>query len=165
MAKVRLETTLGAIVIELNEEKAPISCANFLEYVDAKHYDGTLFHRVIDGFMVQGGGYDKDLKKKPTRAPIENEAKNGLLNERGSVSMARTSEIGSATSQFFVNVVDNTFLNHKSESEFGYAVFGRVVEGMDVVDKIKGVSTGSKGQFTKDCPVEDVAILSATRLE
>jgi cyclophilin family peptidyl-prolyl cis-trans isomerase len=165
MAKVRLETTLGAIVIELNEEKAPISCANFLEYVDAKHYDGTLFHRVIDGFMIQGGGYDKDLKKKPTRPPIENEAKNGLLNERGSVAMARTSDVGSATSQFFINVVDNAFLNHKNESEFGYAVFARVVEGMEIVDKIKAVSTGAKGQFTKDCPVEDVEIRSATRVE
>ncbi len=165
MAKVRLETTLGAIVIELNEEKAPVSCANFLEYVDAKHYEGTLFHRVIDGFMIQGGGYDKDLKKKPTRPPIENEAKNGLANERGSVAMARTSDVGSATSQFFINVVDNAFLNHKSDTEYGYAVFARVTEGMDVVDKIKAVSTGAKGQFTKDCPVEDVVILSATRAE
>jgi cyclophilin family peptidyl-prolyl cis-trans isomerase len=165
MVKTRLETTMGVIVFELDEEKAPISCRNFLEYVDAKHYDGTLFHRVIDGFMIQGGGYDKELKKKPTRPPIENEAQNGLKNERGTVAMARTSDIKSATSQFFINVVDNPFLNHKNDSEYGYAVFGRVAEGMDVVDKIKAVPTGPKGQFTKDCPTDDVVIVSVARVE
>jgi peptidyl-prolyl cis-trans isomerase B (cyclophilin B) len=165
MAKVMLHTTLGDITIELDEEKAPVSTKNFLEYVDAKHYDGTLFHRVINGFMIQGGGYDTECKKKPTRPPISNEADNGLKNERGSVAMARTSDVSSATSQFFINVVDNPFLDHREKTPegYGYAVVGKVVEGMDIVDKIKEVPTGPKGSFTKDCPLTDVLIISAER--
>jgi peptidyl-prolyl cis-trans isomerase B (cyclophilin B) len=165
MTKVTLETTLGKIVLELNEEKAPKSVKNFLEYLDAKHYEGTVFHRVIDGFMIQGGGYDGELKKKPTRPAVEIEADNGLLNDRGTVAMARSSDPNSATAQFFINVVDNAFLNFKDKTPegWGYAVFGTVVEGMDVVDKIKAVPTGAKGSFTKDCPLENVVIESATR--
>lgn len=167
MRKVKFTTTLGDIVVELDEEKAPVSTQNVLSYVEAGHYNGTVFHRVIDGFMIQGGGYDRDLKKRPTRAPIANEATNGLSNLRGTVSMARTPEIDSATSQFFINVVDNTFLDHKDESpeNYGYSVFGRVVEGMDVVDKIKGAETGEKGPFAKDCPKQDIVIESATLLD
>jgi cyclophilin family peptidyl-prolyl cis-trans isomerase len=167
MSKVLIKTTLGEITVELDEEKAPISVQNFLQYVDAGHYAGTVFHRVIDGFMVQGGGYDLEFNKKPTQPPIENEAHNGLTNDRGTLAMARTSEVNSATAQFFVNVADNVFLNHKAKTPegYGYAVFGRVVEGMDVVDKIKGLATGAKGPFAKDCPLEDVVIESATRVE
>ncbi len=167
MAKVKLETTLGEIVLNLDEERAPISTKNFLEYMESKHYEGTLFHRVIDGFMIQGGGYDGELKKKPTRPPIENEAGNGLENKRGTVAMARTSDVQSATAQFFINVVDNAFLNHRDDSPegFGYAVFGEVVEGMEVVDKIKSVPTGGRGSFAKDVPVEDVRIISVTRID
>ena len=167
MAKVRLHTTLGDITIELNEEKSPLSTKNFLEYVEAKHYDGTLFHRVINGFMIQGGGYDTEYKKKPTRPPIANEADNGLKNERGSVAMARTSDVSSATSQFFINVVDNPFLDHKEKTPegYGYAVVGKVLEGMDVVDKIKETPTGAKGSFAKDCPLTDVLIISAEKAE
>jgi len=167
MRKVKFTTTLGDIVLELDDEKAPISTQNMIEYVEADHYVGTMFHRVIDGFMIQGGGYDDELKKKPTRPPIKNEATNGLKNVRGNVAMARTLEIESATSQFFINVVDNTFLDHRGDSpeDYGYAVFGRVVEGMDVVDSIKGVKTGAKGPFSKDCPLEDVAITAASVLE
>ena len=166
MTKVALETTLGTITLELNEEKAPRSVKNFLHYLEAKHYEGTLFHRVIDGFMIQGGGYDHDLKKKPTQPPVEIESDNGLANSRGTVAMARSSDPNSATAQFFINVVDNPFLNYKEKSPegWGYAVFGTVVEGMDIVDKIKSVATGAKGSFSKDCPLEDVVILSATRL-
>jgi peptidyl-prolyl cis-trans isomerase B (cyclophilin B) len=165
MTKVTLETTMGQITFELDEEKAPKSVQNFLEYVDSKHYEGTVFHRVIDGFMIQGGGYDRELKKKPTRPGVEIEADNGLPNVRGSVAMARSSDPNSATAQFFINVVDNPFLNHKDKTPegWGYAVFGKVVEGMDVVDKIKAVPTGARGSFTKDCPLEDVVILSVTR--
>lgn len=161
--KVLLSTSLGEITMELDEENAPISSQNFLEYVKDGHYAGTLFHRVIDGFMIQGGGYDQNLKKKPTKQPIENEATNGLKNIRGSVAMARTPDIGSATSQFFINIVDNDFLDHRDTSpeNYGYAVFGKVVEGMDVVDQIKDVETSAKGPFSKDCPKEDVVIESA----
>ena len=160
MRKVKLTTRLGEIVLELDDEKAPISTKNMVEYVEAGHYDGLLFHRVIDGFMVQGGGYDTELKKRSVRDPIENEAANGLKNVRASVAMARTPDINSATSQFFINVVDNPFLDHKDESAegFGYAVIGTVVEGMDVVDKIRAVETGPKGPFAKDCPQEDILI-------
>jgi peptidyl-prolyl cis-trans isomerase B (cyclophilin B) len=162
-----METTAGAITFQLDGEKAPVSVGNFLEYTDAKHYDGTVFHRVIDGFMIQGGGYDTSLEKKPTRPPIANEAGNGLKNERGTVAMARTSDVGSATAQFFINVVDNDFLNHRDETPegYGYAVFAQVVEGMEVVDKIKQVPTGRKGSFSKDCPLEDVVILWAERAD
>jgi peptidyl-prolyl cis-trans isomerase B (cyclophilin B) len=164
MPKVKFTTTMGDIVIELDEEKAPISTKNVLDYVNDKHYEGTVFHRVINGFMIQGGGYDESLKKKPTKPPIENEAKNGLKNVRGAVAMARTPEISSATSQFYINVVDNPFLDHKDETPegFGYAVFGKVDEGMDIVDKIKEVETGSKGPFAKDCPLEVIKIEAAT---
>lgn len=162
---VTVKTSLGSFQIELNEEKAPKSVANFLEYVDAEHYDGTIFHRVIPTFMIQGGGYDDTYEKKPVREPIENEADNGLKNERGTVAMARTNDPHSATSQFFVNVVDSDFLNfkEKSGSGWGYAVFGKVTGGMDTVDKIRDVSTGAKGPFAKDAPDEVVSIESIRR--
>jgi cyclophilin family peptidyl-prolyl cis-trans isomerase len=167
MAKVLLKTSEGDITLELDEEKAPISTKNFLEYVDSGHYAGTIFHRVIEGFMVQGGGYDASFDKKPTRPPIENEATNGLKNTRGTVAMARTSDVASATAQFFVNVVDNAFLDHRDTSQkgYGYCVFGAVIDGMDVVDKIRKAPTGSKGPFQKDCPLTDVVIESATRVD
>ena len=142
--KVRLKTNLGSIVIELSNEKAPITVANFLGYVNRKHYDGTVFHRVIDGFMIQGGGFareDKDLVEKPVGPAITNEGKNGLKNVRGSIAMARTSDPDSATAQFFINVADNAMLDFPNNG--GYAVFGKVVEGMDVVDKIKSTATGT----------------------
>jgi len=167
MRKVKFTTTMGEIVMELDDEKAPVSTENMIEYIKAEHYEGLLFHRVIDGFMIQGGGYDKDLKKRPPKDPIKNEADNGLKNVRGAVAMARTPEVGSATSQFFINVVDNPFLDHKDETPegFGYAVFGKVSDGMDVVDKIKSVKTGPKGPFSKDCPLEDIVIEKAEVLE
>lgn len=168
MRRVKFNTTLGSIEMELDDEKAPVSTKNMIDYIESEHYAGTVFHRVIDGFMVQGGGYDQDLKKKPTQPPIENEATNGLSNLRGAVAMARTPDVGSATSQFFINVVDNTFLDHKDESpeNYGYAVFGRVVEeSMEIVDKIKDVETGERGPFAKDCPLEHVVIESAEVLE
>ena len=154
---VVLETSLGTIELELDAEKAPISVENFLAYVDAGHYDGTLFHRVIPGFMIQGGGFDTSMKQKPTRGPIKNEADNGLTNQRGTVAMARTSDVNSATSQFFINVVDNGFLNH-SGRDFGYAVVGKVTSGMDVADKIAAVKRGAQ-----DAPIEPVVIKKASR--
>jgi peptidyl-prolyl cis-trans isomerase B (cyclophilin B) len=162
---VVLETTHGAIRIELDAARAPKSVENFLGYVDAGHYSGTIFHRVIDGFMIQGGGYDAAYNKKPTREPVENEAHNGLLNERGTVAMARTGDPHSATAQFFINVATNDFLNHKgkTQSGWGYTVFGRVIEGMDVADKIKASRTGPAGPFAKDAPLEPVLIHSAQR--
>ncbi|MBX3264854.1 MAG: peptidyl-prolyl cis-trans isomerase [Labilithrix sp.] len=162
---VVVETDLGTIEIDLDEERAPKTVANFLAYVDAKHYDGTIFHRVIPGFMAQGGGYDASYEKKPVRDAVENEADNGLKNARGTVAMARTSDPHSATAQFFVNVKDNGFLDHtgKNASGWGYAVFGTVTSGMDVVDKIVSVPTGSKGSFAKDAPLENVTIKSARR--
>ena len=140
---VTVKTSLGEITIELDEDKAPITVKNFLSYVNDKFYDGTIFHRVIDGFMIQGGGFTPEMTQKPTSPPIKNEAGNGLKNLRGTITMARTSVVDSATSQFFINVADNDFLNHRNESSegFGYAVFGRVTDGMDVVDRIKKVST------------------------
>jgi len=153
--RVRITTTLGDIVLELDREKAPKSVENFLDYVREGFYDGTIFHRVIDEFMIQGGGFTQDLQKKPTRAPIKNEADNGLKNLKGTVAMARTNDPDSATAQFFINVSDkNTFLNHTSRSPrgWGYAVFGKVVEGMDVVDKIRKTPTGSAGPFRSDVP-------------
>jgi peptidyl-prolyl cis-trans isomerase B (cyclophilin B) len=160
-----VETDRGNIEIELEDEKAPKSVANFLQYTDDKHYDGTIFHRVIPGFMAQGGGYDGNLERKPVRDPVENEADNGLKNVRGTVAMARTSEPHSATSQFFINVKDNGFLDHtgKNATGWGYAVFGKVTSGMDVVDGIVSVTTGSKGPFAKDAPVENIAIKSVRR--
>ena len=162
MTKVRLTTSAGPIVLELDEENAPASTANFLEYVRAGHYDNTVFHRVIDGFMIQGGGMEPGMKQKATRKPIANEAGNGLKNRKYTVAMARTGDPHSATAQFFINVADNDFLDHKGPSPqgWGYAVFGKVVEGADIVDKIKAVATGSKGGH-QDVPVEDVVIQKA----
>ena len=171
---VTMKTSLGTIVIELFEDKAPITVKNFLAYVDAKHYDGMVFHRVIPNFMIQGGGYDKGLskvttdqeikgKEKQTKAPIKNESSNGLSNKRGSIATARTSVADSATAQFFINVKDNDFLDHaKSPDKVGYCVFGRVVSGMEVVDKIKEVKTKRIASFS-DVPVEDVIVESARR--
>jgi peptidyl-prolyl cis-trans isomerase B (cyclophilin B) len=163
--KVVIKTSVGDVTVALDGEKSPKTVENFLEYVDAKHYDGTVFHRVIDGFMVQGGGYDADDVKKPVRAPVPNEADNGLKNKRGTVAMARTNDPHSATSQFFFNVADNAFLDHKSKSgaEWGYTVFGSVVDGMDVVDTIKVMKTGAKGAFSKDAPLETVSIVEIRR--
>jgi len=156
--RVALETSKGKIVIELYSDKAPKSVDNFLQYVKSGHYDNTVFHRVIAGFMVQGGGMDVNMKQKPTRAPIANEADNGLTNDRGTLAMARTNDPNSASAQFFINVVDNAFLNHKSKtpSGWGYAVFGKVVEGMDVADAIAAVKTGAN-----DVPVEKVVLKKA----
>jgi peptidyl-prolyl cis-trans isomerase B (cyclophilin B) len=162
---VDVTTNHGTFAIQLDPDKAPKSVANFLAYVEAKHYDGTLFHRVIDGFMVQGGGYDEKYEKKPTQPPVANEADNGLKNVRGSVAMARTNEPHSATSQFFVNVVDNKFLDHsaKDSQGWGYTVFGKVIEGMDTVDKIKAVETGAQASFAKDAPKSAVSITSVRK--
>jgi cyclophilin family peptidyl-prolyl cis-trans isomerase len=159
--KVSLKTNMGEIVLELNQEKAPKTVANFLQYVKSGHYKGTVFHRVIDGFMIQGGGYDKDLKEKPTKAPIENEAKNGLKNERYSVAMARTADPHSATAQFFINVADNVRLDYPGHDGWGYAVFGKVIQGTDVVDKIKAVETGNSGMH-QNVPLKPVVIESAS---
>ncbi|HZX32340.1 MAG TPA: peptidylprolyl isomerase [Rhodocyclaceae bacterium] len=159
---VKLQTNLGTITLELDAEKAPKTVENFLAYVKAGHYDNTVFHRVIKNFMIQGGGFEPDMNQKPTNTPIENEAANGLKNKRGTIAMARTNDPHSATAQFFINVVDNDFLDFKapSGSGWGYCVFGQVVEGLDVVDKIKAVRTGNKG-FHQDVPVEDVVIEKA----
>ena len=156
---------LGVITLELDMDKAPVSSANFLEYVKKGHYDNTVFHRVIPGFMVQGGGFEPGMKQKPTGAEIENEANNGLKNDVYTVAMARTSAPHSATAQFFINVADNGFLNHTAPSAqgWGYAVFGKVVKGTEVVDKIKAVKTGRKG-FHDDVPKEDVIIEKAVAL-
>jgi peptidyl-prolyl cis-trans isomerase B (cyclophilin B) len=160
---VELVTSMGTIKVKLLPEKAPKTVANFLAYVKSGHYDGTVFHRVIDNFMIQGGGFDPNLKEKPTRAPIENEADNGLTNDRGTIAMARTSDPHSASAQFFINVRDNAGLNHrgKTPAGWGYCVFGQVVGGMDVVDAIRKVPTGSKGQFDSDVPQKDVVIKKA----
>jgi peptidyl-prolyl cis-trans isomerase B (cyclophilin B) len=163
---VKLHTTLGTIVLELDAAKAPETVKNFLAYVEAGHYDNTIFHRVIDGFMIQCGGFEPGMNQKPVNAPIQNEAemssKAGLKNDRYTIAMARTGDPHSATAQFFINVKDNAFLNHTAPNGqgWGYCVFGKVVEGMDVVDKIKGVKTGSKG-FHQDVPVDDVVIQKA----
>ena len=160
---VTLKTNYGDIVLELNEEKAPKTVENFLKYVVSGHFDGTIFHRVIDGFMIQGGGFDQEMEQKPTEKPIENEAANGLKNERGTIAMARTSDPNSATAQFFINVSDNDFLNYRGDSSsmIGYCVFGKVLKGMEVVDKIKAVPTTSKGPY-QDFPKEPVVIESVT---
>ena len=160
---VRFETSLGTFTIELYQKEAPITVENFLRYVDDKHFDGTIFHRVIPNFVIQGGGLTGDMSQKKTRQPIKNEATNGLKNERGSLSMARTNDVNSATSQFFVNLKDNDFLDHKPGS-YGYAVFGRVKDGMDVIDKIAAVATGNR-RGHQDVPVEDIVVTSATRME
>ena len=162
---IELHTNHGVIRLELDAERAPKSTANFLAYVRDGHFDGTIFHRVIDGFMIQGGGFAPGMKQKPTGEPIENEANNGLKNARYTIAMARTNDPHSATAQFFINVADNTFLNHSAPTPqgWGYAVFGRVVGGEDVVDAIKGVRTGSRG-FHQDVPVDDVIIEKAVEV-
>ncbi|HKI50644.1 MAG TPA: peptidylprolyl isomerase [Geothermobacteraceae bacterium] len=164
--QVLLETSAGNITLELNRDKAPVSVENFLQYVTEGFYDGTVFHRVIDNFMVQGGGMTADLQQKKTRGQIQNEADNGLKNVIGSIAMARTSDVHSATAQFFINVNNNDFLDHQDKSArgYGYAVFGQVVEGMDVVDAIRKVKTGSKGMH-QDVPVEPVTITKASKIE
>lgn len=161
--RVKFETTLGNFTVELNPEKAPKSVANFLKYVEDKHYDGTIFHRVIPGFMAQGGGFTKDMQQKPTRTAIENEAKNGLRNVPGSIAMARTGDPHSATSQFFINFSDNRFLNAPGQDGWGYAVFGKVVEGMDVVNKMATIPTGSAGGMG-DVPTTPIIVTSARLL-
>ncbi len=160
---VKLTTNFGDITLELNAEKAPITVANFLQYVESGYYDGVIFHRVIDGFMIQGGGFDTNMKQKATKAEIKNEADNGLGNDKYTVAMARTSIPDSASSQFFINVGDNDFLNHTTptSSGWGYCVFGKVVEGMDVVDKIRAVKTTSKAGH-RDVPIEAVFIEKAS---
>ena len=166
MAKVLLKTNKGDITLSLDAVKAPMTVANFLQYVKSGHYDGTIFHRVIDNFMIQGGGMTAGLKEKSSGAQIENEANNGLKNECGTVAMARTSDPHSATAQFFINVNDNDFLNHTAPNAqgWGYAVFGKVTDGLDVVDAIRKVKTGNTG-FHQDVPAEDVAIEKAIVLE
>ncbi|NOX43341.1 MAG: peptidylprolyl isomerase A [Gammaproteobacteria bacterium] len=158
---VILETTHGEITVKTNADKAPISVKNFLKYVDDGYFDGTIFHRVIPGFMVQGGGFTAEMENKPNSASIKNEADNGLKNNRGTLSMARTSDVDSATSQFFINLSDNEFLNH-GDRDFGYAVFAEVTDGMDIVDKIAAVPTGSNAGH-QDVPVDPVLIISAKR--
>ncbi|MDO3384014.1 peptidylprolyl isomerase [Gilvimarinus algae] len=160
---ITLHTNYGDITVELDFDKAPKTAANFKQYAEDGFYDGTIFHRVIDGFMIQGGGMTEDMEQKETRAPIENEADNGLKNAAGTLAMARTNDPHSATAQFFINVKDNDFLNHsgKNAQGWGYCVFGKVTEGMDVVEKIKAVDTGSKG-FHQDVPRESVLIEKVT---
>ncbi len=159
-----LNTNKGTIIVELDSDKAPATCENFLSYLDSGHYNGTVFHRVIPSFMVQGGGFSEDMQQKPTNKPVDNEADNGLLNDTGTLAMARTADPHSATSQFFINVNDNSFLNHteKSPNGWGYCVFGKVVEGMDVVMEMSTVPTGNMGGHG-DVPVEPLVIESAVR--
>lgn len=157
---IKLTTSKGEILIELDEEKAPVSCANFRQYVEDGHFDGTIFHRVINNFMIQGGGFTPDMMQKATREPIENEAKNGLKNEAGTIAMARTMDPHSATAQFFINVSNNTFLDYPGQDGWGYAVFGKVTEGMDVINAIKGVETTHRGGHS-DVPVEPIVIEKA----
>ena len=160
---IRFETSHGAFTVELYADEAPATVENFLAYVDADFFAGTIFHRIVPGFVIQGGGLDKEFHGRTTREPIRNEAKNGLKNLRGTLSMARTSVIDSATSQFFVNLADNAFLDH-SARDFGYAVFGRVSEGMEVIDAIGHLATGRRKGY-EDAPLEDVVIVSASRLQ
>ncbi|MEC7960391.1 MAG: peptidylprolyl isomerase [Pseudomonadota bacterium] len=165
MARVLIKTLLGDMTLELDADKAPATVANFVEYAQSGHYDGTIFHRVINNFMVQGGGFDTDMRQKGTNAPIQNEANNGLKNDRGTIAMARTMDPHSATAQFFINVSDNDFLNFSGENMqgWGYAVFGRVVEGEDVLDKIRVVPTGSQAGH-QDVPTDPIVIESVTVL-
>jgi peptidyl-prolyl cis-trans isomerase B (cyclophilin B) len=162
VSKVKLQTSMGDFVVELDIEKAPATAENFLRYVHDGFYDNTVFHRVINGFMVQGGGFEPGMKQKPVRAAIQNEAGNGLKNNAYTVAMARTSDPHSATAQFFINVADNDFLNFRSANAdgFGYCVFGKIVEGREVIDKIKAIPTGSRG-FHQDVPAQDVLIVKA----
>lgn len=159
---IRFETSHGAFTVELFPKEAPVTVENFLKYVDDGFFDGTIFHRIVPGFVIQGGGLTADFANKKTRAPIRNEAQNGLKNKRGSLSMARTSDVNSATSQFFVNLKDNGFLDH-GPRDFGYAVFGRVTDGLEVIDRIASLSTGTRKGY-QDAPLEDVVIVSARRL-
>ncbi len=161
---VRFETSLGGFTLELDADKAPISVANFLEYVDDGYFDGLIFHRVIPGFMIQGGGLDAEMEPRRGKKPIKNEAANGLKNLRGTVAMARTNVVDSATSQFFVNLSDNDFLNHQGAANFGYAVFGKVVDGLDTIDRIAKERTGRRNGHD-DVPATDVVIVSAKRVE
>jgi cyclophilin family peptidyl-prolyl cis-trans isomerase len=160
--KVKLTTSMGPIVLQLDKEKAPVTVENFAKYVDSGHYNGTIFHRVIDGFMIQGGGFDKDMRQKPTQATIKNEAQNGLKNDKYTVAMARTPDPNSASAQFFINVTDNDFLNFTAPTPqgWGYAVFGKVVEGQDTVDKIAKVATGNRGGH-QNVPTQPVVIEKA----
>jgi cyclophilin family peptidyl-prolyl cis-trans isomerase len=160
---VVIKTSVGDITVELFKDKAPKSVENFLAYAESGYYNGTIFHRVIKGFMIQGGGFTPDMTRKPTKPPIQNEANNGLRNTRGTIAMARTSDVNSATSQFFINTVDNTGLNYKGSTPdaYGYAVFGKVIDGMDVVDKIERTATGTKGSY-RDVPLQAVLIQSVT---
>ena len=161
--KATIETNLGDIELELDEKKAPLTVKNFVDYAKSGHYNDTIFHRVINGFMIQGGGFTADMNQKPTKEPIRNEAMNGLKNDRGTIAMARTMVVDSATSQFFINLVDNSFLDFRNPSPqgFGYAVFGKVTKGMEVVDKIAKVQTGSRGMH-QDVPVEPIVIKKVT---
>ena len=163
---VKLQTNFGPIVIELDAEHAPDTVANFLDYVNSGFYNNTIFHRVIDGFMIQGGGFDRSMKQKPTKNTVKNEADNGLKNEAYTIAMARTSDPHSATAQFFINVADNSFLNHTAPTAqgWGYAVFGRVVEGEDVIDRIRKVRTGNRGMH-QDVPLDDVIIERAEEVQ
>ena len=165
-SKVLIKTSMGDITVELFDSVAPISVENFLKYTDEKLYNGTIFHRVINNFMIQGGGFLPDMTKRKTFSPIKNEADNGFKNDYGTLAMARTGVVDSATSQFFINVKNNDFLNHKGKSaqNYGYAVFGKVVSGIEVVNKMKEVSTGMKGHY-RDVPVEDVVIISVERIK
>lgn len=159
--RVLLKTNMGDIVLELNQDKAPKSVENFLQYVKSGHYSGTIFHRVISDFMIQGGGFDKDMQQKPTRAPIQNEAKNGLKNDVYTIAMARTGDPHSATAQFFINTKNNSMLNYPGQDGWGYTVFGKVIKGTEVVDKIRQVNTGNRGPH-QNVPVQAVVIESAT---
>jgi len=159
---IRFETTLGNFTIELYEDKAPVSAENFLKYIDEGFFDGTVFHRIVPGFVIQGGGFTEDMSQKKNHPPIKNEADNGVKNTRGTLSMARTNDINSATSQFFVNLKDNDFLDH-TRGNFGYAVFGKVTEGMDVIDKIAAVKTGRRRGF-EDVPLDPVIMTSVRRV-
>ena len=164
--QVVMETSKGEIVLELYPDKAPLTVKNFLDYIDAGFYNGTIFHRVIPGFMIQGGGFTRDMQKKSTGAPVKNEADNGLKNDRGTISMARTADPHSASSQFFINTVDNAFLNYKGQtpSGWGYAVFGSVIKGMETVDAVSKVETGSQGRF-RDVPKTPVVIIRIRRVD
>ncbi len=161
---VLLSTSMGDITVELYEKEAPETVKNFLSYVNDGFFNGTIFHRVIPGFMIQGGGFSPDMQQKSTKSPIKNEATNGLKNDTGTLAMARTNVVDSATSQFFINVKDNDFLNHQGQANFGYCVFGKVVEGLDIVRQIEGVATGRKG-MQDDVPLESVVINSATVID
>jgi len=159
---VTLETSLGTIKLELDADKAPLTVANFVAYAKAGHYNGTVFHRVIKGFMIQGGGYDERMSQRGTQTPVKNEAKNGLKNARGSIAMARTGDPHSATAQFFINHKDNGFLDYPGQDGWGYCVFGKVTDGMDVVDKIAATETGNRPPFGRDVPLKAVVIKSVT---